>query len=267
MNIFSRLYLEPPKSALDSSRARARLGAYCSTLHYSASHRSRELIGRELGIKVGSGYKTVSLERFFDGCDLSDFLSSITLVFHAIGGEQDWSRAFEFHSFVDRLLKEENLPYRIDDEGCIHPLVDQIFEKERQSILVALASTEYIAARSAMDRCFDALKADGSGTLEAVRYCFEANENVFKQNFPEKLLGATEIKRHLEPIVQIKYEGRARDAASRLLAAFKEYVNAMHQYRHADGHPEPTPPPIDLAVFLISQGTSNLRWLLGLVSD
>lgn len=267
MNTFSKLYLAPPPVAVDSPKARSRIGGYCSALHFRAIDAIRETIDQELGIHIVSGSRIPNIRRFFDVCEHPDFLDALTHVVSALQKNEYWQEAHDCRAFISRVLAEQNLPYRLGDDDCIHPLVDSAFERERASILMALSAVSFPAARNSLQLAFDSLKPDGTGTHDAVRHCFDAVENVFKATFPEKLLGAVEIKRWIEPIIAKKYEGRAANAGLRLVAAFKEYVNAMHQYRHADGEPAPTPPPIDLAVLLLSQGTANLRWLLGLIKD
>ena len=262
MDTFSRLYLDPPKLSPDSPRARARVGAYCERLEGGHYTRLIDLLDQELGVQVGFGYRTSNVRQFFVVCSNSEFLDAITFAIQAVNASRDRSTSRDLVAFIERVFREENLPYRIGTDACVHPLVDDAFDRERQSILAALGDPKYLAARQAMQLAFDSLKPDGSGTLQAVLHSFEAIENVFKQAFPEKRLGATELQRQLEPIVKSLYSGRAADAGVRLVAAFREYVNAMHQYRHADNEPEPTPPTMSMSVLLISQCTANLRWLL-----
>ena len=56
--------------------------------------------------------------------------------------------------------------------------------------------------------------------------------------------------------------GAALEASKQLLNSWSDWVVALQQYRHADRTAEPSPPPTDLAVALISTGTDFLRWLL-----
>ena len=50
-------------------------------------------------------------------------------------------------------------------------------------------------------------------------------------------------------------------AASKLLSAFKDWINAAHFYRHEPGHQDPAQPPLMLAVQMVSVGASFIRWL------
>jgi hypothetical protein len=57
------------------------------------------------------------------------------------------------------------------------------------------------------------------------------------------------------------YGGAARNFASLMLNSFADWVNAAHQYRHAEGVEQPAPPPLKLAVLSVSSSAAFLRWL------
>jgi hypothetical protein len=50
-------------------------------------------------------------------------------------------------------------------------------------------------------------------------------------------------------------------AASKLLSAFKDWIDAAHFYRHEAGREEPIQPPLTLRVQMVSVGATFLRWL------
>jgi hypothetical protein len=59
-------------------------------------------------------------------------------------------------------------------------------------------------------------------------------------------------------------DATALRAANKSLNAFGDWVDACHEYRHEQGVEEPSQPPIDLAVQLISVGSGFLRWLVNI---
>jgi hypothetical protein len=73
----------------------------------------------------------------------------------------------------------------------------------------------------------------------------------------------------LSPVLERAYEGDAtgQRAAQKMLAGFKAWVDASHDYRHQPGETEPAQPPADVAILAISHGASLLRWLAGLDED
>jgi len=102
----------------------------------------------------------------------------------------------------------------------------------------------------------------------AWRATFSAVEGLFGLMFPYVRL-TVEIERCLRPIVERAYEGdaTAQKAAQRMLAGFREWVEASHNYRHQPGAEERAQPPADVTILAISQGASLLRWLAGLDED
>jgi hypothetical protein len=56
----------------------------------------------------------------------------------------------------------------------------------------------------------------------------------------------------------------AQRAANKSVSALADWVDACHNYRHEEGVEEPSQPPIELAVELISTGASFLRWLISI---
>ena len=174
------------------------------------------------------------------------------------------SRAEIWQSFVARALTEECVGYRLDAECGVHYLVDEQFARNRVATLAGLCKDRYAAARHAFKEGMAALDGVEPNTLPAVRGVFEANENVFKLMLGPNVLRLTEkeIDKHLRPIILTRYEGRSKEAARKMLSSFGDWVDGMHFYRHAPGSPEPSPPPIDLAVAIIDSGAAFLRWLI-----
>ena len=77
-------------------------------------------------------------------------------------------------------------------------------------------------------------------------------------------LGAAEIERHFKPVLQKVLTGAARDAAGLMASSLADWVNAAHQYRHAQGVETTEPMPLDLAILMVSTGAGFLRWLADL---
>lgn len=264
--LFSRLYVEKATGLVDSARARVRIASHVVKLNDSVALHFMQVVKRELGLEVPWGGVTWEVETFLKKCVLHDFLDCITLITHLC---ESYGRGFVpvWLEFARRVLNEERLPYRIDDKGGVHPRVDQEFEHSREAIVAGLDKENMGAARHSLEEGFRALRADNADTLAAVRAAFDAVENVFKSRSGEPRLGSRELENFLRPILERKYSGRARNGANQLLSSFSNFVNAAHQYRHADGESEQTPPPLELAVAFLSLSAGFLRWLLDLTSD
>lgn len=93
-----------------------------------------------------------------------------------------------------------------------------------------------------------------------MRRAFDAVENLFKIRFGVSRLGAAEIKSKLQSAATSDGK-RAANTAARVNAAFAEWANACHQYRHAPGEPDPSPPPRWLATTIVDGASTYIRYL------
>ena len=263
--LFSRLYLEKGKPQPDSERFRIRVAAQLKKTSFNTAQVAR-LVAEELGVNfpqsASSSRKEYYVDTFVRKSEVRDLLDFITLVSQNLQSDNQSAARQVFTDFIERAMREEGLGYRIDQAGGVHFYIDEEFERSRVSILLGLSGAEYLAAREAFQDAHKALLA--SDTLSAVRRSFDAVENVFKVRFGVPRLGASEIKSKLAPRLSAEYSGRVADAASRLSASFAEWTNAAHQFRHAPGEADPSPPPLDIAVVMVASAATNLRWLLGL---
>jgi hypothetical protein len=85
------------------------------------------VLQRELGVKVPYQY-VYDYESFFAKCALGDFLDAITVIFKAVEAKGWKQLAAEWLGECRRTMQEENIGYRIDQDGGVHPLVDVEFE-------------------------------------------------------------------------------------------------------------------------------------------
>jgi hypothetical protein len=92
-----------------------------------------------------------------------------------------------------------------------------------------------------------------------------AVEALFGLMFPYARLTTDEVEYRLQPLIEHVYQGdeTAQKAAQRMLAGFKEWIEASQNYRHHPGAFESIQPPADIAILAISYGVSLLRWLAG----
>jgi hypothetical protein len=101
-------------------------------------------------------------------------------------------------------------------------------------------------------------------TRAAVWGVFDAVETVFKLIFSKATrLGASEVKSMLRPLALSSLVGAERNATGQILNSLEDWVNACHQYRHAQGVEEREPPSEALALLMVSNGAAYLRWLVG----
>jgi hypothetical protein len=268
---FSALYMRSEDRVPDSDKARHRVGAlFGETVFNGRTELLARYVGQELGVAVpGDGRYSSYWHQFIRECGTPDFLDTVTLVYrylywHVGDGVANWWRDAVRHIFA-----EQNLAYEIDDSGGVHPAVDREFQRNRVSAVAALQPHRYQNIRDLLESASSHLGAEPPNCKLAWRATFSAVEGLFGLMFPYVRLTADEIDRRLRPVVTGMYEGdeTAQQAAQRILASFKEWVEASRNYIHKPGDAEPAQPPADLAVLATSHGAALLRWLAGLEQD
>jgi hypothetical protein len=165
---------------------------------------------------------------------------------------------------IATIFQEENIGFRLDEAAGVHFLVDEEFDRARQCALAALQADRYSAVRAEFHVAYRALDETPPDFRTAVRAVFEANEILFKLMFSGvPRLGQKEITSNLGPRVQklLHTDPAAHRAANKMVAAFGEWAEGAHNYRHGQPVEEPTPPPPPLALVFMSAGAGFLRWL------
>jgi hypothetical protein len=270
---FRRLYARPDSPLPDGPRFRRRLATIVQEYQFD-SFESRGNVGRfmesQFGIEVphyeGMGGRVFRFEEHFLQSHIHDVLESITAIARFLAGGTSRSSASDhWVRTVRRILAEEHMAYRIDDDGVVHPLVDQAFEAARVSVIGALAGEAFNAARTHFEDALAALEEEQPDTRGAVRNCFDAAENLFKlltgtgQDLTQANVTAT-----LKPIVDRLHGGldpATQSHAGRMLSSFADWANAGHPYRHAQAGTEIQEPTHSLAVLYLSTGAGFIRWL------
>ena len=267
---FSRVYLASPNLLPDSKRMRRRLG------HAIGDTYLRDFgseLAAELGIFVdcnSSAYSTY-WPPFVEKMELRDVLDAITIRYRTIRvsyydetGAATRETKTKFLTEVKRIFIEEGVRYRLDNQGGVHFTVDAEFERARISTLSELGRTRYSGVNELFESSFSALDATPPDGKAAIRAVFFAAESLFRLMFPSApQLNAGELQRLLKPKLDTMYAEQrpAVYMAQKQLAAFKEWIDAAHFYRHEPGTEEPAQPPLDLAINMIGIGAAHLRWL------
>lgn len=269
---FSQLYIERGDRLADSIRARRRVGTLFRGNDFERQYeRLAQYVEGELGARLDhGGDDPYYWDLFVQRCDIGDFLDLVTLVYHYFARNVGAQSALRWRDALRRIISEEHLAYAIDDQGGVHPAVDQAFQQNRKSAVAGLQSPRYQNVRASIERVSPELTSNPPNYKEAWRATFAAVEGLFRLMFPTApRLTADGIAEHLGPLVQRTYrqDATALRAAVRLLNGFREWVESSHNFRHEPGAEDPVQPPADVAILAISNGTSYLRWLAGLDED
>lgn len=267
---FSQVYLRRPDLLPDSKRMRRRLGSLLAEFDDVIAVGNR--MKSELGITLHShwGYRDFWPELFADHLDLRDVLDSITIrhksIVHMNETHQLTAKArATFIGRVQRIFLEEQVSYRVDDKGGVHLAVDAEFERSRVSTIGELGAARYANVRSLFEQAYQALDANPPDGKSAIRHCFFAAEGLFRLMFEANQLNAGAVQKHLKPAVDAIYQGQlpAIHVAQKQIAAFTDWIDGAHFYRHEPGAQEPalSQPPIEIAIEMVSQGAAFIRWL------
>ncbi len=154
--------------------------------------------------------------------------------------------------------------YRLDDKCGVHYLIDEEFERNKISAIRILQDPQYSPVLAAFEDAHRHLDSIPPDTKAAVRSLFESTEILTKRMVTTPRLTNKVVKTKLKEIALKIYSAdqTAQKVVNHLFNGFAEWVDGMHNYRHGQDDPEPVAPPMDLAVYIFSSGTSFLRWLV-----
>jgi hypothetical protein len=263
---YSQLYIERRLPQADSTRARIRLhGVF-----------DREVGGEALKsgawskVKEVIGVEVTSWHQFFLRAEVRDLLDAVTEIANVLSVHRtSGSRPERWLAAANRIFQEENLAYRVGEDGIVHPFVDEEFEVNRASALEVLSDPRFGEVRTDFEAAHRHLR-DGHGK-EALRMMFPAVEVAAKVLFPGTLsrLMPNEVDRCLKPRLEKRYAGNdtAMNAGRLLLEGLKDWINAAQLYRHGQEQQDPAEPPMDFVIAHLSVGASYLRWMIELCSE
>jgi hypothetical protein len=267
---FSHNYLSSPQLLPDSPRMRRRMGHLFG--EFFLGDFGTKLAG-ELGIRVDASSTQYAnyWPPFLEKVELRDVLDAITLRYKYLRlhpydqtGTALATAKAKFLSEARRIFSEECVRYRIDDQCGIHFAVDIQYERTRIATIGQLGQARYSGVKELFEAAYLAMDSSPPDGKSAIRNTFFAAESLFRLMHPNShQLSAAEVQKQLKPRIDTIFESQkpAIYAAQKQLAAFREWIDGAHFYRHEPGTEEPAQPPIDLAIYMISQGAAHIRWL------
>ncbi len=266
---FSHLYLQNEDILRDCPRMRRRVASAISDCFgdNNDSVSAGSFLEAELGIGITSvnGYHVfVDWKNFLGNCELRDFLDVVTLIYRLAIQTGRQYRFRGYQESISRIFRECNVGYRLDDQCGVHPFVDAAFENSRANAISGIGGERFSAAREHLEQVELALMIEPPDSRQAIRFVFDAAENIFKMMFGGVThINKAAIRDNLRPRVEANYTGQpaVKNTMLKLCDGFNNWVEAAHFFRHANGQPEPAQPPQELMVLMISQGYGWVRWL------
>ncbi|MDO5895983.1 hypothetical protein [Agrobacterium sp. Azo12] len=265
---FSHVYLLQPELLPDSKRMRHRLGIAITSLGGpDFLQQLGQHIEREHGIPVHNARYKDYWPNIVQKFELRDVLDLITVVFNFISDTNRERLQHKRNNFIfscRRIFEEEQVRYKIDDRGGVRFSVDVEFEAHRTSTILTISSKRYTAVRTLYEEAYLHLDKSPPDAKSALRSSFNATECLFRLMFSNAhQLSASEVQKHLEPLVNRLYDGQkpAINLAQKLVASLKDWIDGAHFYRHEPGSEEPVQPPLELAIYMLSEASGHIRWL------
>lgn len=271
--LFSRIYSERGAPVQDSARFRLRLYGYLRALEPLQWSAISDHLLREGGVHVIPN--TPAFMQFFESAHLSDVLDSITIERRRLFAQipRDYHmrdyylrRVMAWEEFVDRAFREENMGYRLEDDGAVRYFVDEEFERNRASALAALDLAPLQAARAEFETAHRYLDPGARDTKASVRAAFEALEILAKQLYPDidRLTKNVILQRMRVDMKASAPDEVASKAVGAAFGGLADIVDGAHEYRHGQRVEELTAPPVDYAVFFLSTLAAAIRYLVPL---
>jgi hypothetical protein len=279
--LYGRVYAVPTAFVADNERARARIGHYLENeLHAFVG----SLLKRDTEIQCGHGpvwsADGILWVRYIAKLELRDFLSLVTLTFTAAWDTYTGKRpnsaggrgtpavkkfAEAWIPFCRAVLAEEGLNYRIDDRGGVHPLVDEAFQLQRQTLLAVLGSERYAGARDHFETAHKHLGEQPPETRQAIWSMFQCVETIFQLLVAAKF-NRGNIENKLPTVVQLANPTDDPESWKKVCDGLADWTDAFHRYRHGQAEERPRVASFALCVYALSTGADHARLLAELDS-
>lgn len=267
---YTQVYLADTATEQASQVLRNRLGEYFWRSFERQADDVLSYLLTELGCDMPGATARSRVRDFLKKSALNDLLDSITLIADVLdeydiheNRRGDARFAVQWIGFADRAFEETGSQFTLDEKGGVHPRVDPVFQSLKQEVLKGIDEPRHSAVRAHFDEAFAALDEVPPAGGRAIREMHLAVESAFRQAFPKaSRIDVKEIDTHLKSALAETLNGPELNASKLMLTAAGNFITAGHQYRHAPGSPEPTPPSLELTVWMLSQGAAFLRWLI-----
>ena len=224
------------------------------------------LVEEEIGVQFNTalnGAMYTSWVLFLRKIPIHKVLDTITVAYR---GMVEGGRQGDFISQANRIFREENIAYEIDEGGGVHPVIDRAYAATKQAAILGMSEPRYALSLARIEEVEAALMASSPNYIQAIRSIFGANENLFKLMCDKHRLDTRSAADEIGHLIQRYYANHPtmQRSSAQILKSFGGWIDAAHHYRHEEGVEEPTQPADELAIVLISEGISFVRWLVAI---
>jgi hypothetical protein len=270
---FSLNYLRPSAPLNDSSRFRVKISQAFGDIAEDYTFEIKAHFALDVGVSI-NGSTIYEIKSWFLTASIADVLDCITSTwtFFVKRRNVDIGRrsypgemvAEKWHSFVSAAFSTESMGYQLDERCGVHYFVDSEFEGARAAAVSGLGAPRYTNVAHSLEKAYAFLDGPVVDTKSAARSAFEAIEILAKLMVSEaQNLNGRMIETRLEPLVLSGcIDDAHKNMASAIMKSLKEFVNGVHYYRHGQGEESVIEPPMDIAVYILSQVSNAIRLLI-----
>lgn len=265
---FRQIYLFGGEQSQDSGRFRVRLSSLYRQLVTNGPGKNYHFeIANEIEVECGVKVPWVGNHKDVAGVlekgQMRDALDSISIVAKTLRTKHLYPIVQSWLTGTSRMMREENLAFRIDETGTVRRLVDEEFHRNMLSSISALDVPQLAGAKAELNRALSCLTSVTVDTKGAVRGTFEACEIVTKHLIPESNQLNARICRDKLPALCATPGSDAIEAKANvaIFQGMAEWVDASHNYRHGQALAEPVAPSMPTAVHMVSLGCGYIRRL------
>jgi hypothetical protein len=176
---YTLVYLEKGPPEKDSLNFRARLIAFLSKTYSKFYFELQRGLRLELGARVpnsDNGY--YDLLDFFEKGELNAVLDAITIVYRVLSGNA-YTNAQNWIEFCNRAFSEENIAWKVDARGGVHPLIDAEFQRSTAAAIAGLDDARLVSVRELIETCTKRLDERPPATRDAIGNVYAAVESLF----------------------------------------------------------------------------------------
>lgn len=279
---FSFTYIEkgPPKT--DSKTMRYRISQLFNKEAYLPKYMGKSYSGRnqlkatakpiiqalqeELGVPFQTNVVSSPNQNwylYFSNLTEVKFLDSFTVVYRVL---EENRTTEDFIHQVNRIFREENISYKLDAAGGVHPIIDIAFNSSKESVIRGMSNSKYDLSKRRIEEIDGYITGPEPDYVQAIRSVFGSAENIFKVMFNVPRLDKKSAVDKIGKRLQVMYDGHPtmQRSSAQVLQSFGAWVDAAHHYRHETGSSEPTQPDEALSIVLISEGMTFVRWLISI---
>ncbi len=203
-------------------------------------------------------YYVDNIDEFYSRNELRDILDASTILFNFLDEKSKYTHLLVTET--NRIFREENIHFQMDDKGIIHPSPDEEYERNRTSTLKALESNSYESSLSHFQNADRHLLEEKYDT--AIREIFLSAEAIAKKITNKDTLNEALCRKNLceAAVNALSSNEHSKTMIESMMNGYALQIKGYHQFRHAQETANNATQ--EIAVLAISNFTTFIRFLI-----